>query len=147
MQYCFHSVVIPVPIDMVWEKIRNFYDLSWAKHFVQDCKVVGDAAGTESGVRRLVDGAFEEVLINYNPQDYYYTTCMANGPPPVTSEQVKNYTSSINLIPTKNNRGTYAKICAHWEASSEDQDTQRFFEDRNTLLLEDLAANFPVAAE
>lgn len=146
MQHCIISVVIPAPVDRVWEKIGNFYDLSWAKHFIQDCKPIGSATSKTPGMKRLVNGLFEEVLVEYKEDDYFYVTRMENGPPPVSPEQVSNYTAAISLIPMKGNKGTYAKICAHWETAQEEGGSVEFFEDRNTLLLEDLASQFRPAA-
>ena len=42
MGTCYNSTVVPASIDQVWEKIKNFHDLSWAIGMDLNVQKIGD---------------------------------------------------------------------------------------------------------
>lgn len=52
---CYNSIVIDAPADQVWEKIRNFHDLSWAAGVIEKCEAVGGIPATQIGAKRILN--------------------------------------------------------------------------------------------
>ena len=43
------SIEIEVPAKIVWNRIRNFYDMSWAPNVIQETRAIGDTNGGQVG--------------------------------------------------------------------------------------------------
>lgn len=63
MGHTHQSIEIEVPADIVWNTIRNFYDMSWAPNVMQETRAIGDINGGKVGAQRLLNGLFSETRI------------------------------------------------------------------------------------
>mgnify|MGYP002265665198 CR=1 FL=1 len=72
MGTCYNKIEIQAPIAKVWETIKDFHDASWAPGVVTSMDKVGDKKGTEIGAQRVINKAFHETLIEFNPQAYKF---------------------------------------------------------------------------
>jgi len=39
---CYNSIVIDAPAEKVWDVLRNFHELSWARNVITKVEIVGD---------------------------------------------------------------------------------------------------------
>ena len=60
---CYNSAKINAPIENVWSALRNFHDLSWAPHVIEDVRPIGERRGTQVGAERILNNAFNETLL------------------------------------------------------------------------------------
>ncbi len=49
------SIEILVPADIVWNRVRNFNDMSWAPNVIQETRAIGETNGGQVGSRRLLN--------------------------------------------------------------------------------------------
>ena len=76
---CCNSTVLSAPIDDVWPVLRDFHDMSWAS-MIESLEKVGDTGGTEAGAKRILNGAFEETLIELDDEGHTVRYSIDNGP-------------------------------------------------------------------
>ncbi len=60
MKSTYQSIVINAPIETVWERVKDFHNLSWAPNVITNCVNSGDEKGTEVGAKRILNGVFHE---------------------------------------------------------------------------------------
>lgn len=99
MPSTYQSNLINAPVEKVWAAISNFHDLSWAPNVVSSCESVGDTSGTEVGAKRILNGAFEAALMDVDVAAHRMKYSIDNGPSPVSSSEVSNYTGEIKQTP------------------------------------------------
>jgi|GEM_PF-2200859 len=95
MPKCYQSIVIAAPIELVWETVKNFHDFSWAAGVIDSCEAVGNIGGTEIGAKRVLNGAFQETLLEYNETAHRVRYSIDDGPSPVSVQEVKNYIGTL----------------------------------------------------
>lgn len=78
MGKCYNSTVIDVPIEEVWEMIKDFHQLSWGDEVITKVDIVGEVSGTEVGAKRILNEAFHETLLSVD-----------DGPGPVSKDSVQ----------------------------------------------------------
>jgi len=61
---CYHSVTVNAPVDQVWDTLRKFHDFSWCPDVITQLEVVGDSGGTETGAKRILNGAFHKSALS-----------------------------------------------------------------------------------
>jgi len=84
MPQTHQSIVVDAPIDTVWEKVRDFHDMSWAPNVVTRCVAEGDTSGTQVGARRLLNDVFHETLIELDEDAYRIRYTIDEGPSPIS---------------------------------------------------------------
>lgn len=95
---CYNSTIINSPIQKVWDRIKDFHHLDWAKGVVETVDVVGEKKGDEVGAKRVLNGVFAETLIELDPAQHSFKYTIDDGPGPVAKEAVKNYVGHVQLF-------------------------------------------------
>jgi len=120
MPKCYQSIVIAAPIELVWETVKNFHDFSWASGVIDSCEAVGNIGGTEVGAKRVLNGAFQETLLEYNETAHRVRYSIDDGPSPVSAQEVKNYIGTLQLHPVTLSNATFVEWHSVWESYSEE---------------------------
>jgi len=115
---CYNSSVIDAPIEKVWNEIKDFHNMQWAKGVVEAVDVVGDISGSEVGAKRIINGAFHETLMTLNHKDYSFTYKITDGPGAVAKDAVSNYIGEVSLHRVTDTNQTYFL----WTSSYESKD-------------------------
>ena len=120
MPSTYQSLVINASINDIWDKLRNFHELSWANKVLPGVEKVGDKNGYEVGAKRVLNDAFHETLTKVDLENYLVEYSIDDGPSPVSKEEVSNYRGLIQLSPAQDADGTLVVWTSSWESNSED---------------------------
>ena len=120
MPSTYQSITVPAAADDVWATLRNFHDLSWAPDVIESCEAVGDAAATQVGAQRILNGAFEETLQSISDTDRTLQYSIDEGPSPVSSDEVSEYIGRIDVRPISLEGGTFVEWSSSWDAKTEE---------------------------
>lgn len=112
------SVTVDASITDVWDRLKNFHDMSWSPNVISNVTKVGDVDGTEVGARRILNGAFHETLIEIDDNAYSFKYSIDDGPSPVSKHDVSNYVGTVKLSTVDNN--TLVEWSSSWDSNSED---------------------------
>ena len=112
------SIVIKQPVQTVWDALKDFHDMSWSANVITKCEPVGDKSGNEPGAKRVLNDAFHETLIEANANDHLIRYSIDEGPSPISSSDVSNYTGEIRLSSAENN-ATLVEWSSQWDSNSE----------------------------
>jgi zona occludens toxin (predicted ATPase) len=140
MPRIYNSIVIGAPVDKVWGRIRDFYDMTWAPTLVESCVAVGDDPPTTVGTKRLINDAFLDRLITFSDKEYRVVYEMEDGPSPMSPTEISNYAGDLSLYPITDEGKTFAGWTASWDSTS--TDGVDFMNPIYASLLKDLAAEF-----
>lgn len=140
MPRIYNSIIVPAPVDVVWSRIRNFHDFSWAPSLVTSCEKVGPGDGYSVGARRRLNGAFLDTLIAYSSIDRRMKYSMDEGPSPVSSSEIQDYVGDLHLLAVTADNTTFVEWSASWE--SKNADMAGYMNEVYQSLLADLAAGF-----
>ena len=136
----YQTTIINAPADKVWEKIRDFHDLSWAPNVVTSCISVGDKKGDQIGARRILNDAFHETLVEFSELNKSFQYSIDDGPPPVTKEDVKDYYASVRLIAITDSGTCLIEWSSRWE--SKGNEAEEFCHNIYLALFADLRKTF-----
>jgi hypothetical protein len=100
MGKCYNKIEINVSINKAWDTIRDFHDLSWAPGVVSSVTKVGDISGSETGAKRVLNDAFHETLTVLDAEHFTFSYSIDDGPGPVASDAVSDYTGVVKLTAT-----------------------------------------------
>ncbi len=114
------SIVIDAPIDAVWEKVKDFHDLSWAPNVVTSCVAQGDTPGTQVGAGRVLNDVFHETLIELDEDAHRIRYTIDEGPSPVSSGEVRDYVGHLQLTPVTKTGQTFVEWSSSWEADGDE---------------------------
>ncbi|MDE2150670.1 MAG: SRPBCC family protein [Gammaproteobacteria bacterium] len=114
---CYNSAVIDAPADKVWSKLRNFYDLSWAPAVVQSCERKGDAASTQIGARRVVNGGLYETLVGLDDKARTLRYSIDDGPEVLSKDNVQGYVGEVRVFPVTDKNASFVLWTSSWENS------------------------------
>lgn len=131
MGSCYNKIEIDRPIADVWNTISNFHDMTWAADVVINIVKVGDKKGTEIGAKRVLNGAINETLINFDANTYTFSYSIDHGPSPL-SNFVSNYVVVVKL--TSIEGGTLVEWRSSFE-SKNDNDVTGFLNPIYSTLL------------
>ena len=116
----YQSTVIHAPVEEVWATLNNFHDLSWAPNVITGLAIVGDAGATETGAKRVLNGAFSETLISIDEGGRTFSYTIDDGPPPVSKDDVSNYVGKVVVRPvTEGAGGTFVEWSSSWDMNDE----------------------------
>jgi uncharacterized protein YndB with AHSA1/START domain len=136
----YQSTVVDAPVEKVWGALRNFHGASWAPNVVTSLEVVGDVGGDEVGAKRILNGAFSETLLSLDDDGRVFTYSIDDGPPPVSSADVRNYVGRVEVREvTEGVGGTFVEWSSSWEMN--DEDAAEFCHGIYVALLGDLKAS------
>ncbi|NIQ02982.1 MAG: SRPBCC family protein [Nitrospinaceae bacterium] len=116
----YQTTVIQAPVDQVWNKIRNFHDMSWASGVVEKCEAVGEHAGDQIGARRVLNGVFHETLVEFSDLENSFKYRIDDGPGPVSKDAVKDYIGAVRLIPVTDENTCLIEWSSRWESPTDD---------------------------
>jgi hypothetical protein len=136
MGHTHQSIEIEVPADVVWNTIRNFYDMSWAPNVIQNTRAVGDVNGGKVGAQRLLNGQFSETLIELNDDSRIMRYSIDDGPSPVSKAEIDNYAGCIEVKPSPSGNGALVEWSSGWEKNEEQ--VREFCQNIYVALLNDM---------
>ena len=136
MGQTYQSIVVNAPIEKVWKTIRSFHDLSWAPNVITALKVVGDKKHDQPGAGRVLNDAFHETLIELKDAEHTFSYSIDDGPPPISSKDVKNYVGRVTVRPVTEGGGTFVEWSSSWEQN--DEAAQEFCHPIYVALLTDM---------
>jgi hypothetical protein len=119
MGHTHQSIEIRVPAEIVWNKIRNFYDMSWAPNVIQDTKAIGDSDGSQVGAQRLLNGQFSETLLQLNEYERIMRYSIDDGPSPISNIEIDDYVGCIEVKPSASGEGALVEWSSGWEKNEE----------------------------
>jgi hypothetical protein len=119
MPQCYQSIIINVPIDHVWDTVKDFHDASWAVGVIDSCVAVGERGGSETGAKRIVNGVFHETLLECDPSAHRIRYALDDGPSPMSPNEVKDYIGTLQLRPLSSNDATFVEWSSSWESQDE----------------------------
>ena len=100
MGKCYNKIEINASVNKVWDTISNFHDMSWAPNVIISVTRVGDKSGGEIGAKRVLNDAFHETLTVLDPGNFTFSYSIDDGPGPVASDAVSDYTGVVKLTAT-----------------------------------------------
>jgi len=119
MGKCYQKIEIEAPINQVWDTISDFHDLSWAPNVVASVTKVGVRDGNEIGAGRILNDVFHETLTVLDPRNYTFSYSIDDGPGPVASDAVSDYTGTVKLTVTDS--GCLVEWSSVFESQSENE--------------------------
>ncbi len=118
MGSCCNSVVVDVPIQTVWETIKDFHDLSWADPVITKLEVIGEKTGNEVGAQRLLNDAFLETLVSVDDEGFTFTYSIDDGPEPLGKDAGLNYLGTVRLLPVTDRDATFVEWTSSYQSDS-----------------------------
>lgn len=119
MGTCHNKIEINAPVDKVWDKIKDFHDLSWASGVIEKLDKVGDKKGSQVGAKRVLNDAFHESLVSIDHDNFSFTYSIDDGPGPVAKDLVSNYKGVVTLSPEAN--GTLVVWSSSFESKADSE--------------------------
>ncbi|WP_291364315.1 SRPBCC family protein [Acetobacter sp. UBA5411] len=117
MIHVMASSVINAPISSVWKLIRDFGALGRWLPGVKSCVIEGDDSGDRVGAIRRVEmgdvGVIREQLLALSDVDHAVTFSIIESALPI-----RNYRSTISLLPITASNGTFIQWRGQFEASA-----------------------------
>ncbi len=139
MGACHNKIEISAPVGKVWDKIKDFHDLSWARGVIEKLDKVGDKSGDQVGAKRVLNDAFHESLLSIDHDNFSFTYSIDDGPGPVAKDLVSHYKGVVTLSPVGN------ATLVEWNSSYEskaDSEVADFCNPIYQALLESMKASF-----
>jgi hypothetical protein len=119
METCYNSIRIPVPVEDVWNAIRDFHNLSWAGEAITKVTAIGAVKGDQVGAKRVLNDTFEETLLSLDDGDHKFSYSIDDAPgTPVSRENVRNYVGEVRLAPITEDNSTFVE----WRSSCDATD-------------------------
>ncbi|NQW04994.1 MAG: SRPBCC family protein [Acidobacteria bacterium] len=115
MGQTYQSIVINAPVDDVWNRLKDFHDLSWAPNVITSVDKVGDKNGTDIGAKRILNGAFHETLLELHDDSHTQVYSIDDGPPPVSKADVVNYVGRVECHAETEGGGTFVAWSSKWD--------------------------------
>ena len=134
----YQSTTVNAPADQVWNRIRNFHDMSWASSIITKCVAVGDLGPDQVGAKRVLNDAFHETLHELNTVDHSVRYSIDDGPSPLN--EVNEYIGVLRVSPITDTDKSYVEWSSTW--SGKDQETAEFCSPLYVAMLADLKSRF-----
>ncbi|MEH6346995.1 MAG: SRPBCC family protein [Bermanella sp.] len=119
MGNCTNKIEISAPVEAVWDKIKDFHDLSWASGVIEKLDKVGDKNGSQVGAKRVLNDAFHESLLSIDHDGFTFTYSIDDGPGPIAKDVVSNYKGVVTLSPAGN--GTLVEWNSSYESKADSE--------------------------
>jgi hypothetical protein len=133
-------IVIEAPVDTVWERIRDFHDMSWAPNVISTCTPVGDTPGDEIGAKRLLNDVFHETLLELSDHDRTVRYSIDGGPTPISKSDVRGYEGVVQVTSADGGSSTHVQWNSSWQGN--DEAAAEFCHPVYVALLQDLRNTF-----
>ena len=112
MGRCHNSTVIDAPVDQIRAKLRDFHGLSWSP-LIESCTPIGKLRGDQIGVRRNLNGVFEETLHTLNDAEHSLEYSIDRGPGPM-AEGMSDCRGRVHLLPVTEGNRTFVEWSSAW---------------------------------
>lgn len=110
----YQSIVINAPVEKVWKKLSDFYDMSWAAGVIDKCEKAGEFQGNQVGAKRILNDAFHETLLEVSEIDRTIRYSIDQGPSPISQDEIKGYIGAIRVSPVTEDKATYVEWSSSW---------------------------------
>ncbi|MBI5614645.1 MAG: SRPBCC family protein [Gammaproteobacteria bacterium] len=140
MPKVYNSIVVNAPVEIVWKRIADFHDFSWAPSVITTCEKVGIKDGTAVGAQRLLNGAFLDTLIAYSALEHRIMYSIDDAPSPISPSEISGYVGNLHLLPVTSGNRTFAEWTGTWESTG--TEAVSFMNDIYRALLRDLGQQF-----
>ncbi|ALO36253.1 polyketide cyclase [Colwellia sp. MT41] len=117
MGKCYKNIEIATPVATVWQKIRDFHDMTWAEGVITSLVKVGQTGGTDIGAKRILNDAFHETLVCLDDNNYTFSYAVDDGPGPLAKTAVDNYLGVVKL--SESTTGTLVEWSSSFTSSTE----------------------------
>lgn len=131
------EITINASVDAVWNAISDFHNIDWSEKVLTKIEKVGDTGGKEIGAKRILNDVFHETLLSLDEANHTFTYSITEGPPPISSNDVKNYIGKV--VVSETDGGTKVVWTSIWE--NNDEAAQDFCHGIYIALLGDLKAS------
>ena len=111
---CYNTCVVPASVEHVWDALRDFHNLSWAKGVVEKVAIVGECAPDQIGAKRVLNDVFHETLLALDDEARSLKYSIDDGPGPVAKNKVKGYTGRIRVFPVTSENHTFVEWSSSW---------------------------------
>jgi len=115
----YQSIVIDVATETVWAAIRDFHDMSWAPNVIKSLEASGGRDGTSVGAGRVLNGAFVETLREFDDADCALAYSIDEGPPPISTEDVRDCVGRVTVKPTPDGEGALVEWTSSWQKNDD----------------------------
>jgi len=136
MGKCLNTIEVPAAPEKVWDKLKDFHDMSWADGIVTRCETIGDKKGHQVGAKRLINQAFHETLLTLNDAGRTFSYSIDDGPGPVAKGKVSNYVGKVTVSPGKEPQTSLVE----WQSTFESKDENAVFDFCNPIYVALLSA-------
>ena len=119
MGKCYNKIDIAAPITIVWQKMANFHDMSWAEGVIISLVKIGQVSGTEIGAKRVLNDAIYETLISLDVNNYTFSYSIDDGPGPIAKSAVDNYLGVVKL--SESTTGTLVEWSSSFNSDNESE--------------------------
>jgi len=120
MQSTYQTATLSAPITEVWNQFKDFHAFPFSNSVITKIEKVGELKGDEPGAKRILNDAFHETLVEYNPDEFRLSYSIDDGPSPVSKEEVANYIGIIQLSESPEGNGTLVEWSSSWNANTEE---------------------------
>ncbi|MCZ4696016.1 SRPBCC family protein [Ancylomarina euxinus] len=134
---CYNSIVIEAPAEKVWDVLRNFHDLSWARNVVTKVEIVGDKPFFEVGAKRIVNGTFYETLLSFDNHAKKFSYSIDDGPGPASKDNLFGYVGELTVFSVTDNNSSFVLWKTTWELEK-NEGVAQFLNPLYKALLQDL---------
>lgn len=136
----YNSIIVNAPIEVVWKRIQDFHDFTWAPSVIQKNENVGTKDGKTIGAKRLLNGQFLDTLIGYSAVEHRIQYSIDDGPSPISPADIKNYVGDLHLLPLTSEGKTFVEWTGSWDSNG--TEAVEFMNNIYVLLLKDLSKQF-----
>tara|TARA_R110001583_G_scaffold16155_1_gene65614 strand:+ start:17788 stop:18213 length:426 start_codon:yes stop_codon:yes gene_type:complete len=112
---CYNSIVIEAPAEKVWDVLRNFHELSWARNVITKVEIVGDKPFFEVGAKRIVNDSFYETLLSFDNKAKKFSYSIDDGPGVASKDNVIGYVGELTVFPVTENNTSFVLWTTTWE--------------------------------
>jgi len=134
---CYNSIVIEAPAEKVWDVLRNFHELSWARNVVTKVEIVGDKPFYEVGAKRIVNGTFYETLLTFDNHEKKFSYSIDDGPGAASKDNIFGYVGELTILPVTENNSSFVLWTTTWELEK-NEGVAEFLNPLYKALLQDL---------
>jgi len=134
---CYNSIVIEAPAEKVWDVLRNFHELSWARNVINKVEIVGDKPFFEVGAKRIVNGTFYETLLSFNNQEKKFSYSIDDGPGAASKDNLFGYVGELTVFPVTENNSSFVLWTTRWDLEK-NESVADFLNPLYKALLQDL---------
>ena len=112
---CYNSIVIEAPAEKVWDVLRNFHELSWARNIITKVEIVGDKPFFEVGAKRIVNDSFYETLLSFDNHAKKFSYSIDDGPGVASKDNLIGYVGELTVFPVTENNSSFVLWTTKWE--------------------------------